>query len=146
MYSPNGLSPLRQSACAIPFVPGKSLEDSLKLLRLLPESLTGIVSTLKCCYFPEILSPCSKMGHQPPNAISATCAGRQYSAFQPFKLHVQIARHPINNSDIFIYHPSIDLLNMKTIPLFRDTNIGYDPKFPTQTTQQKGRKGENEHD
>lgn len=27
---------------------------------------------------------------------------------------------------------------MKTIPLFRDTNIGYGPKLPTQTTKKKG--------
>ena len=68
-------------------------------------------------------------------------------AYRPFEPYIQVTsntNHPINNSNI--YHPSIDLLNMKTVPLSWNTNIVRGPKLPTKQHQKYRGKGENEHD
>ena len=46
--------------------------------------------------------------------------------------------HPINNSNI--YHPSIDLLNMKTVPLFWNTNIVRSEASNPNNTKNRGEK------
>ena len=80
LCSPNGLSPLRQSACAIPFALGKSLEKSLKPHRLLLENLTGILSTLKGYCLLKRSPPLSEaLCNNGPSVRSTTSAKRQYS-------------------------------------------------------------------